>query len=122
MSLSVTGRSVWTDCLLVVLLTVPHSRQTQVVSSKIDNRKRATRKLSAFVSRMSITTQLVDAIANAPVGHVFLAAVCDLHEKLQFIAKLPPNTPSLGDVSADLNSLRIKVNIGSSILCGGPVP
>ena len=80
------------------------------MSVKIENRTRVQKRLGKFVTTMAISKQLVDAIVNSPVGHVFLAAVGDLHDKLQFVAKLPPNTPSLGDVSGDLNSLRITVD------------
>ena len=86
--------------------------QTDALASKIDNRKKVQKKLNGFVGRMSISKQLVDAIVKSPMGETFLLAVSELHDKLQFVEKLPPNTPSLGDVIADMNSLRTKVGWG----------
>jgi hypothetical protein len=89
--------------------------QTQALGVRIENRKKVDADMTNFINKLSVSKQFIDAISNAPIGDVFFSAVTELHEKLQFVAKLPPNTPSLGDVSPDMHNLRGKVGYNVAI-------
>eukprot|EP00048_Salpingoeca_helianthica_P010247 m.147631 g.147631 ORF g.147631 m.147631 type:complete len:844 (-) comp15044_c0_seq1:59-2590(-) len=79
-----------------------------VLKSRTDNRRTVQTRLEDFVTTLTLPPTLSDAINTAPVGPAFLAAVTELHARLQFMQGLPAHTPALGDVTIDFNSLRVK--------------
>jgi hypothetical protein len=89
----------------------PPTRQMDVLESRTTNRRTVQTSLELFVTTLALPPALSDAIATAPIGPAFLAAVTELHAKMQFMQRLPPQTPALGDVTIDFNALRSKVRV-----------
>ena len=74
------------------------------------NRRKVQRKLTHFTTTLSLSPPLVDAVLHSPVpSEAFMGAVGELHRKVQFVERLPAGTVALGNVTHDLNSLRLKV-------------
>ncbi|GMH45399.1 hypothetical protein BSKO_13356 [Bryopsis sp. KO-2023] len=84
--------------------------QSQTMSVKLKNRRAAEDQLGAFMSKMSVSTSLIDGVLDAEVNEDYIEYLLMLHQHVNFVRKdeMAKTSAAYQDVEPVVEKLRIK--------------